>query len=275
MRSERDIGVVISYLINEKKLLKRSECVIATKAGIIPGDIEAGLVPKDYLQQILIDEGVIKESDLNIVEQQRHVLTPSYYEFAIEQSKKHLGLDTIDIHYIHNPEISMEVLGVEAFYKKLEALFLFYEEQVSKGNIRFYGFATWKGLLCNPSETGYISLERVIKILNKVIGENHHFKFIQCPFNKIMNEAKISKNQKVGQTFLSVLDAAKELGLTVVTSAPLNLGKLISEGESPSNNLMPILKNPDIRSVMVGMKNVSHVINNLNLIKKSHPTKEE
>ena len=37
-------------------------------------------------------------------------------------------------------------------------------------------------------------------------------------------------------------------------SAPLNLGKLISEGESPGNNLMPILKNPDIRSVMVGMK---------------------
>lgn len=51
MRSERDIGIVLSRLINEKQLLGRSEIVISSKAGIIPGDVDAGLVPKEYLQK--------------------------------------------------------------------------------------------------------------------------------------------------------------------------------------------------------------------------------
>lgn len=127
MRSERDIGIVISKLL-EEGMIKRSEIVVATKAGIIPGDIDAKLVPSDYLKMILYDRGIITPSDLNIVGHQRHTLHPSYYEFAIEQSRKHLNLHTIDIHYIHNPELSLEVLGEDVFYKRLEPLFTFYED---------------------------------------------------------------------------------------------------------------------------------------------------
>ncbi|TLS36177.1 aldo/keto reductase [Pseudalkalibacillus caeni] len=267
MRSERDIGIVISRLISEGLLL-RSEFVISSKAGIIPGDIDAGLVPKDYLQKVLLDQGVLQVSDLNIVEHHRHVLAPSYYEFAIEQSKTHLGLETIDIHYIHNPEISMEVLGEEDFYKKLEPLFLFYEDQVRKGNIRFYGFATWNSLICDPNEKGYISLGKVVDVVKELIGENHHFKFIQCPFNSVMDEAKHKKTQLVNQNPSSVLEAANQLDLTVVTSAPFNSGKLISTDKIPDTEIQSILNEPEIRSVMVGMKNLRNVINNLKLIKK-------
>jgi len=54
MRSERDIGVVLTKLL-EKGLIERNEFVIATKAGIIPGDIDAKLVPTNYLKTILLD----------------------------------------------------------------------------------------------------------------------------------------------------------------------------------------------------------------------------
>lgn len=162
----------------------------------------------------------------------------------------------------------MMVLGPEVFYQKLESLFLFFEEQVCKGNIQYYGFATWNGLLCNPSEKGYISLEKVVNTLKKVIGENHHFKFIQCPYNKSMDEAKTKKNQEVNQKYLSVLEAAKELNLIVLTSAPFNLGKLVKEGGNPSEILVTILHNTDIHSIMVGMKNVDNVIKNIELIRK-------
>ena len=265
MRSERDIGNVISHLI-ESDIIKREEIVISTKAGIIPGDIDAGLVPKDYLKKILLHRGIIEESDLHILNHQRHVLAPSYYQFAIEQSKKHLGLNTIDIHYIHNPEISLEVLGETDFYNKLEVLFSFYEEQVDKGNIRYYGFATWNGLVCSPHEKGYISLERVMKMLNNIIGENHHFKFIQFPYNKTMNDAKTKENQLVNQTYYSLLEATKKLGLTAVTSAPFNLGKLINKDENPEDQLLTILREESISSVMVGTKQVSNVDKNLKLI---------
>ncbi|MFD1737183.1 aldo/keto reductase [Bacillus salitolerans] len=269
MRSERDLGVVLSRLINEKKLIKRSEIVISSKAGLIPGDIDAKLIPTEYLQKILLEGGIIKQSDLNIVEHHRHVLVPSYYEFAIEKSKMHLGLDTIDIYYIHNPEISLKVVGPEVFYEKLKMLFISFEEQVSKGNIQYYGLATWSGLLCNPSEAGYISLEKVVNVLKEAIGDDHHFKFIQCPYNSYMDEAKTRKNQEVNRESYSVLEAAQKLGLTVVTSAPFNLGKLIHEGENPYKILLSILHDPFIHSVMVGMKNVEHVIKNMELIRKS------
>jgi len=267
MKSERDVGIVLTKLI-ENNILQRNEIVISTKAGIIPGDIDAQLVPRDYLKKILLDGEIIKVSDLNIVENHRHVLAPSYYKFAIEQSKKHLRINTIDIHYIHNPEISMEVLGDSTFYKVLEPLFLFYEEQVSMGNICFYGFATWDGLLCNPGERGYISLERVINTLKKVVGEKHHFKFIQCPYNMSFNNAKTKKNQKVNQNYLSLLEAAKELDLTVVSSAPFNLGKLVRNGGNPDNILSSNLNIKEIYSIMVGMKNVENVIKNIELIRK-------
>ena len=164
MRSERDIGSVISRLI-DRRTIKREEIVISTKAGIIPGDIDAELVPKDYLENMLLKPKIIHQSDLNIVDHHRHVLAPSYYQFAIEQSKKHLGLNTIDIHYIHNPEISMQVLGADEFYRQLRQLFFFYEEQVNKKNIRYYGFATLDGFCSDPDDNRYISLERVMNIL--------------------------------------------------------------------------------------------------------------
>lgn len=269
MRSERDIGLVLSRLI-DNGTINREEIVISTKAGIIPGDNDAGLVPKDYLQKILLDAAIVEEADLHIVGNQRHVLAPSYYQFAIEQSKKHLRINTIDIHYIHNPELSMVVLGEEAFYHQLESLFLFYEEQVSRGNIRYYGFATWVGLLCNPKEKGYVSLEKVMQTLVKVVGVNHHFKFLQFPYNKITHYAKTRRNQQVNQKFHTVLDAAKEFGLTTVTSAPFNLGKLIDRECTPDDYLLSILGEQNISSVMVGMKHPNHVVNNLRLIQIKH-----
>lgn len=65
MRSERDIGLILTKLIRIEKILTRDEVVISSKAGIIPGDVEAGLVPMDYLKHVLLDGGIITESDLN------------------------------------------------------------------------------------------------------------------------------------------------------------------------------------------------------------------
>ncbi|WP_339062403.1 aldo/keto reductase [Tepidibacillus marianensis] len=90
MRSERDIGKVLQELIVNKKVLNRSEIIISTKAGLIPGAIDLGLRPDRYLQEILLDTGIIQGSDLHIIGHQRHVLAPSYYQFAIENSKKHM-----------------------------------------------------------------------------------------------------------------------------------------------------------------------------------------
>ncbi len=265
MKSERDVGYVLKNLITNG-IIKREEIVISTKAGIIPGDIEANLVPIDYLQKVLLQGDVIKESDINIVDTHRHVLVPSYYQFAIGESKKHLNLETIDIYYIHNPEISMTVLGADLFYQKLEELFNFMEEQVQAGNIKYYGFATWYGFLRTPKEQGYISIEEVINTAKKVAGENHHFQFIQFPLNRQMTEGVNNNNQKVNNHWVSLVNAAKELGILATTSAPFNLGKEIIEEGSPRKILLDVIRTKGILSTMVGMKNIHHIKENIEVL---------
>ncbi len=259
MKSEKDIGKVLESLITNKEL-DRSEFVISTKAGLIPGDIDAGLVPSDYLKYVLLKKEIIQEKEIQTVAHQKHVLTPSYFQFALNQSRTHLGLETIDIYYLHVPEISMKVLGEEAFYKMLEELFYFFEQQVKKQTIRFYGLATWLGLITDSDEKGYISLEKTEKIARKVGGLSHHFRFIQVPLNSSLPGANNRETQSVSGIALTVLEAARNLDIHVTTSAPFNLGKDV---ENTDEILRFLMNTKDILSTMVGMKRVNHAKENI------------
>ncbi|OOE14854.1 aldo/keto reductase [Fictibacillus arsenicus] len=196
MRSERDVGAVLSKLFKEDRI-NRDDIVISTKAGIIPGDIDLQLRPENYLEEKLLAPGILHEKDLQIIDNHKHVLKPSYYDFAIEQSLKHMNLNMIDIHYIHNPEISKHILGDEKFFKELEMLFKFYEGQVERGTIRFYGMAVWSAFTDHPGAPGYLSFEKVINTAKKVAGSSHHFRFIQTPFNFYNQKALTDQNQQV------------------------------------------------------------------------------
>ncbi|WLR58857.1 aldo/keto reductase [Guptibacillus hwajinpoensis] len=267
MRSERDVGYVLKSLVN-RGIINRDEVIISTKGGIIPGDVEAKLVPKEYLRQILLKGNVINESDLNIVDTHRHVLTPTYYQFAIDKSKHHLNVKTIDIYYVHNPEISMMTLGSEKFYNQLWTLFSLFEEQVQSGRIKYYGFATWFGLTNEPEEKGYISLEEVVNVAKNVAGNDNHFKFIQFPLNQQMDASITKRNQKVNGEWLPVLRAAKNLGLLSTTSAPFNLGKLIDKTKDIKSILLEVTQHNEILSTMVGMKKIEHIKDNIQTFKR-------
>ncbi|MGM9987695.1 MAG: aldo/keto reductase [Bacillaceae bacterium] len=266
MRSERDIGIVLDKLINKEGILKRNEIIISTKAGMLPGDIDAKLVPSDYLKEILLKNDIIKESDISTLGHQKHVLSPNYYAFAIEQSRKHLNLDTIDIYYIHNPEISMHSLGQSLFYQKLSTLFEHLEQEVHLGHIQFFGMATWDAFLYEQSEDNYFSLKRVVDIAEEVGGKNHHFKFVQLPYNLHNTKANTKRNQLVNNELVPFLDAAKKLDIIVTTSAPFHLGKLLHENYSAEDCLKYILETETIHAAMLGMKNIEHVKENLEII---------
>jgi predicted aldo/keto reductase-like oxidoreductase len=268
MKSERDVGKVLNNLIANQQEIKREEVVVSTKAGIIPGDIDKKLVPTKYLEEILIGGGVLTEADVNIVDHHRHTMTPSYFKFAIGESRKHLQLETIDIYYLHNPEISMMVLGPDAFYSRLAELFAFFEKMVASGAIRLYGIATWSGLLVDPEESGYLSLERVVEVARKVAGEDHHCRFTQFPFNHTQQAGKMKLNQQVNGKWLSVLDAARELGLQATTSAPFNLGKALETEDDARVQLMDVLGTDGILAAMVGMRRVQNVERNLQVIRE-------
>ncbi len=264
MRAERDIGECLRQLINEKEQIKRSEIIISTKTGILPGDITLNMNSNLYLQEVLLKEGAIEEHEINRIDYHKHTLSPKYFEWSINKARQHMGIETIDIHYVHNPEFSMMVLGEERFYKSLIKLFEFYEGQVEAGSIRSYGVATWDALLIDDGEPGYISLERTVEAAKAAAGNKNNFKFIMLPFNLKNNEAATKRNQTVGRKLLSALEAAQELEIYTTISAPLVQGECFAEA-SPEKMLRYVTDSDSVFAAMVGMKQAMHVEENLKI----------
>lgn len=266
MRSEKDVGTVLNHVLNVKKSISREEIIISTKCGGIFGDYTEGIWPINYIENILIPQGIIKRDELNIVENERHTLVPKFHERAMEISRENLHLETIDIQYIHNPEVDRYVLGEEKFYGAIKKLFYLYEEQVKKGYIRFYGMATWDAFLVDEDSPWYISMEKVHEIAHSVGGGSNHFKFIQMPYNIYRKDAALKQNQPVNGVFLTPLQAAKKLGFTVTISSPLNEGNF--DNKHSANKLLAyVTDTEEVLAAMVGCKNITHLISNLNLYK--------
>jgi len=60
-----------------------------------------------------------------------------------------------------------------------------------------------------------------------VAGQEHHFRFIQLPYNLGMPEAYTLKNQEVDGQRVSTLEACERLGVYAYISASIYQGRVI------------------------------------------------
>ncbi len=269
-RSERSIGAALEDLAG--KGIGRSEIIIATKGGFIPFD---GAPPGDirsYFQETFINPGVADFSDLVAG---CHCMTPSYLLHQIDCSLRNLNVDCIDIYYVHNPETQLGEKSRSEFNERLLKAFEALEGAVSAGKIRMYGTATWNGYRNDPEEKDYLSLVEVIAIAKKAGGEGHHFRVIQLPFNLAMPEALAKKNQEVNGERLSILEAAHQLGISVMCSAsilqgqltrnlPAVVGEIISGLSTDAQRALQFVRSaPGVTVALVGMKDIIHVEENV------------
>jgi aryl-alcohol dehydrogenase-like predicted oxidoreductase len=271
MRSERNIGEALKGLIAQGKIT-REEVVVCTKGGFVPFDGAPPAHPAKYFEEEYVKTGICQIGDLIAG---CHCMTPSYLRDQVGRSLKNLGLESIDLYYIHNPETQLEDVKREEFYQRLEKAFRELEKLVAEGKIRAYGTATWNGYR-DPSEAlDHLSLAEVLKAAEKAGGNSHHFKAIQLPYNMGMAEAWAVQNQVLGSQTLSPLEAAKANGLGVFTSASILQSRL-------SRNLPPSIaeafpglatdaqraiqftrSTPGVTAALVGMKRREHVEENL------------
>lgn len=267
MRSERNIGRALGKLI-ERKELKRDEIIICTKGGFIPFD---GHPPSDirhYFNEHFEKTGLCRMDDLAAG---CHCIEPGYIKNQISKSLENLGLETIDLYYLHNPETQLEKLSPEEFYTKLERAFETLEEAVQNKKIVRYGLATWNGF----RQKNQLSLERSLKIAEKAGGAGHHFKAIQLPFNLAMIEAYGDPVQEIGLEKIPPLEAAQRLKLSVFSSASILQGKILgslpstlqkefSESKTDAQRALQfVLSTPGITAALVGMKQTRHLEENL------------
>jgi aryl-alcohol dehydrogenase-like predicted oxidoreductase len=201
-------------------------------------------------------------------------MTPRFLEFQLNQSRENLGLETIDLMYLHNAaESQLAHVGRHMFLNRLREAFTFYESARAQNQIRYYGMATWDCFRLPPDETErYLDLESVIQIAQEVGGTHHGFRFIQVPFNFAFLEALLSPNQPVRGSQTPLFHAAQALGLSIFTSVPLMQGHLLNADLNPIGNLTPAQtclqiarSTPGVTAPLVGHKQANHVEENLAL----------
>ena len=106
-------------------------------------------------------------------------------------------------------------------------------------------------------------------------GNEHGFRFIQLPFNLVLDQAYITKNHSVNGKTVSALEAAQEFKIGVFTSVPIMQGKLLATNAIPefgnysmSVRLLQFIRStPGITSPLIGHKSELHVKENMDIMK--------
>jgi len=270
--SERLIGRVVAQMVAAGQI-KREEIVIATKGGYIAFDCEMPADPRAWFEENFIRTGIIGSGDLV---QGSHCMTPRYLDAMIERSRANLGLETIDIYYLHNPESQLGAIGRDEFHRRIRAAFEFLEGAVAQGRIASYGAATWNGYRAKPADASYLAIAGMVKLAAEVGGADHHFRVIQLPYNLAMPEALTLANQELNDgKKASALAAADANGMAVCASASLLQGQLtrglpaiVAEAlagmESDAQRSLQFVRStPGIKVALVGMSAPAHVAHNL------------
>lgn len=255
--SERVLGKVIKELLSRGVL--REQLVIATKGGYLLDDVRAHS----------LDTGVIEAKDIVA---ESHCMTPNFLENQIATSLKNLGLQCIDLYYLHNPETQISEVGEEEFYRRLKLAFSLFEQKVQEKKIRRYGIATWNGLRIKK---GGLQLSKVIQCAFDAGGEGHHFKAIQLPFNLVMLEA--IKQKKLFQV-------ATENEIAIMISASLMQGQVklckrvfeqLPAGKSPMAQALEfVLSTPRVCTAFCGMKKLPHWEENRTVLHEANWSQE-
>jgi aryl-alcohol dehydrogenase-like predicted oxidoreductase len=252
-RSERAIGRALRDVTE----VSRDEIVICTKAGyLVPDAVPPELTAED------VAGGV-------------HCLAPAFLRDQLERSRSNLGIATVDVFYLHNPETQLQYVPEDVFYDRIRVAFETAERMVSDNTISYYGVATWAGFRLAPGHTGLMSLPRMTAIAREIAGERRRFRFIQLPVNLAMTEAFTVENQMLGGKQVSVLNAAKELGITAIASATLLQARLSRDVPDQFRTAMPAIASdaqraiqftrstPGVSVALVGMSSPEHVRENI------------
>ncbi|MGH9573629.1 MAG: aldo/keto reductase [Candidatus Acidiferrales bacterium] len=271
-RSERSVGAALQALV--ARGYKREEFVVCTKAGFLTPDATMPDDASEYFQREYVSRGVFRTEDIVAG---CHSLVPKFLADQLERSRRNLGLECVDVFYLHNPETQLGEISREEFRQRIRDAFAFCESAIVRGKIAAYGLATWKAFRENPTSENHLSLEEMASIARGLAGEAHRFRFVQLPMNLAMPEALTNANQVVNGKTMAMVQAARALGITLVASAALLQGQLTSKlpaqmaevlglSNDAERALQFVRSVPGLTTALVGMSRVEHVRANLALL---------
>ncbi len=270
-KAERCVGRAVLDLI-EGGTISRDEIFISTKNGYVTNDADVSLDFWPYVNQEYVQKGIISEGDISTG---YHCMTTRYLEDQLERSLANLGLECIDLMYLHNVvEGQADNLSRDTLLQKLRDAFELYEQKRDEGKIVSYGMATWESFRLVRENPKCLLLDEILDIAEQAGGPEHGFKFIQLPFNMYYDQALLVKNHRLGAAESSVLQAAKARNIGVFSSVPFMQGRLLEPSVMPAfgdldSNLRAlqfVRSAPGIVAPLIGQKTPEHVQANLKIM---------
>ena len=271
---ERSVAKAIRRLL-ELGEASRDELIICTKGGVVPHPTP-NHVEWFCQQYVEPSNSTVSMADLAA---ERYCIHPEYIQDQLNWSLANLGIETIDVYYLHNPEKILSQVEPDTFYNRLREVFEVLEGAVLAGKIADYGVATWNAFRVPPTERDRIDLARAKFLAGEVAGNKEdRFRFIQLPLNMGMPSAVLSPTQTIKGEQVSVLEAADRLGIWAIASMSLCQAQVIGQipekiasafGESLRTDCQRALQYtrsaPGLLSALVGMKAPKHIFENLAL----------
>lgn len=218
-QSEMLVGRTLAKVVSGGKRT-RDEFVVVTKLGYLQGEnLELGKAREL--------EGRPFQEMTKLGDEIWHCIHPSFIRDQIERSRSRLGIETIDVILLHNPEYMLKKFELDkvqvdearaTFYMRLEESFACLEGLVKEGVIASYGvssntFASEEGL--DPTA---VSLSRCLESARRV-SSSHHFRVAQMPMNWIEVAPAFLPNETEKDT---PINFAAQHGIGVLLNRPLN-----------------------------------------------------
>lgn len=280
-KSERVIGSVLKFLIRDEMFL-RGEIMVGSKGGFLNEDAEIGTVKEDLVRN-LVEKGVL-EGFAEVFED--HCLGVKFLEYQFEKSRVNLGIECIDFYFLNLPEVHLAYLTEDELFDKIIKNFEMLEDKISQNKLQAYGISTWKSLRTNKYDKYYINLEKLKKKVDLALGKENNFKLIQAPFNIIMPEIFLQKNQTFENEEISLLTATEKLNFNLFATSSFCSGLAtnlpMSTNLTKNNylgakhlNFLRSFPFKSLKTNIFGAKNNRHVKTNLNVVYSEMMTKDE
>src|SRR5215467_12555182 len=224
--SERLVGVVLRDLIKSSDVT-RDSVIVVSKIGYVQGENLKQAQASEraghpYPEMVKYGEGIW------------HCLHPDFLADQLAGSLDRLGLATLDVCLLHNPEYFLSEAAHhgekslstvrQLFYQRLEKAFAYFESQVAVGRLQYYGVSS-NTVTAAPNGSEATSLSEMLQAAKAAAvshGQSrHHFAVLQCPMNLYEAGALLTPN--TGHNYAdTVLDLAQREGIAVLVNRPLN-----------------------------------------------------
>lgn len=199
--SQREVSKALSQCINQT--------LISTKVGFV-----SDLDRRDFY----IKNGIAKSNDFF----KNHCLSKSFVKYEIEKNLQELGIESIDILFIHNPEQQLEIKSKSDFFYTLSNAIEIIETFCEQGKVKQYGISSWDGFGINGKQPTF-TLDEIHDIVFKIAGKSNRFRCVQIPLSIVHYDELY--NYAINKSGL--LCDAERLSLSIFANSPLHKGELL------------------------------------------------